>query len=230
MSLKRLASEVDPTPSRPRRSNVKRAKTAPSDDEHSDSSISSSGSVSEASALSSSPPASHRRRSSVSSLQSARDDESESSLSSSSEESSVEESEDEDTVTLGGPQKPAMAETKHALLSGAQELSARISALLPQLAAANTELEHEGGGYTMEEVEEGEQHIEMNLGLGVLEEKSDDERDDSSEDGDQLSEPDEVPTSSGAVAREPDKADTRFMGKLMGQKKTREKAGVQVLD
>ena len=80
----------------------------------------------------------------------------------------------------------------------------------------------------MEEVEEGEQHIEMNLGLGVLEEKQ--EGDSSSSDessGDESGDEDGVPASSGAVEREKEDRDTQVMDKLTGRKRDRRRGGVE---
>jgi hypothetical protein len=55
--------------------------------------------------------------------------------------------------------------------AGSGDLRTRLSAFLPQLAQANKVLEDGQEIHNMEDVEEDEQHIEMNLGLGVLEEK-----------------------------------------------------------
>ncbi|KAK4899461.1 hypothetical protein LTR27_003194 [Elasticomyces elasticus] len=224
MSRKRSASEMDSLPARPRRAESKRTKISPSYDDRSDSSIPSIGSVSVASALESSPSASHRRNSSISSMESSSRDDSDSSLSSSSDETSDEDSDDEPVVTIGAPKKPAIAKTKEALLGGAHDLSARISALLPQLAAANSALE---AG------EDGEQHIEMNLGLGVLEEKGDGSSESSgytSDDDSEHSDAGDLPLSSGTAKRKTTDHDTDVLGKLMGHKRARKFAGVQALD
>lgn len=232
MTRKRSVSELEAPPPRPRRENTKRAKTSPSDELRSNSSVPSSCSVSEASALRSSPPVSqHTRQSSISSLQSPDyDDGSESSLSSSDEESLSSGSEDE-IINIGAPKKPAIH--PDALLTGAQDLQARLAALLPQLAAANDSLEHEGGGHSMEDVGDGEQHIEMSLGLGVLEEKNGDgessESGDSSDDeeeGLEEAEKDE-PVSSGSVKRAGEASEANGMGKLLGRRKGRQKPGIE---
>jgi len=167
----------------------------------------------------------------MSSLQSPSYDESESSLSSSSEESSDYET-DEEVVTLGGPKKPPIGNNSD--LTAAQQLQARIAALLPQLQAANEELIDGAPGQSMEDVDDGEQHIEMNLGLGVLEEQregdSDSSDDSSDSDEESLCEEEEgVPISSGAVSREPDEREPNIMRKLLGQKNDRRKPGIEDL-
>ena len=258
MSLKRSASQMDPHPLRPLRTVHKRTKTSPSDDDNrSDSSVPSSGSVSVASALESSPPASpqqqHMRTSSVSSLPSStahsdgeEESEDESSVSSNSSEGSsdaMSDAEDGDDITVvNGPKKPAIAMGKHSLLTGAQDLSARISELLPRLAAANStllELTGDGShGHSLEEVEEGEGYIEMDLGLGVLEEKtggegdSDSSGDESGGDYEEQAGADDVPVSSGAVGRDRGQtaSDTHILGKLMGQRRVERTSGVEALD
>ncbi|KAK1820634.1 hypothetical protein LTR12_004937 [Friedmanniomyces endolithicus] len=254
MSLKRSASQMDPHPLRPLRTVHKRTKNSPSDeDNRSDSSVPSSGSVSVASALESSPPASpqhHRRNSSMSSLPSSTphsegDADDESLSSSSSEESSEDLSDgsDEEAVTIvRGAEKSAMAKGKERLLEGAQDLSARISALLPRLAAANSALLEPAGdrshGHSLEEVEEGEGYIEMDLGLGVLEEKtggdgsSDSSGDESGGDHGEQAWADDVHVSSGAVGRDRGQtaSDTHILGKLMGQRRMERTSGVEALD
>lgn len=75
---------------------------------------------------------------------------------------------EEEVVTVGGPKKPRI---NPKILSNAQDLQARLKSFLPQLQQANTELAAKGPGLSMEDVEDDEQHIEMNLGLGVLETK-----------------------------------------------------------
>ncbi len=165
--------------------------------------------------------------------------------SSSSEESSEDLSDgsDEEAVTIvRGAEKPAMAKGKERLLEGAQDLSARISALLPRLAAANSALLEPTGdgshGHSLEEVEEGEGYIEMDLGLGVLEEKtggegdSDSSGDESGGDYEEQAGADDVPVSSGAVGRDRGQtaSDTHILGKLMGQRRVERTSGVEALD
>ncbi|KAI9847658.1 MAG: hypothetical protein M1838_000804 [Thelocarpon superellum] len=77
-------------------------------------------------------------------------------------------------VTLPRTPKPNMS---HRPLGGTGLLP-RLSRFLPELAAANQALEAEavqGGSRRrgLEDVEEGETYIEMDLGLGVLEERND---------------------------------------------------------
>jgi hypothetical protein len=91
-----------------------------------------------------------------------------SSSSSSSSEEDEDGEEDEEIVTLGGPKKPRI---NPGVLSNAQDLQARLKSFLPQLQQANNELAAKGAGLSMEDVEDDEEHIEMNLGLGVLESK-----------------------------------------------------------
>ncbi|KAF9700522.1 hypothetical protein EKO04_001895 [Ascochyta lentis] len=98
---------------------------------------------------------------------------------------------------------------------------------LPQLKAANEELEAQRKEGTLKkreidtvDAEEDEQYIEMNLGLGVLKMKDADNSSDSSSDSDNDSdsEMDDVED----TAKEKD-----VLGKLMGQEKTKEAAGIQ---
>ncbi|KAK5122041.1 hypothetical protein LTR85_004287 [Meristemomyces frigidus] len=234
MARKRSAAEVEAPAGRPRRADAKRTRVSPNDEDHDESSAPSSCAVSEDSALRSSPAASNRtRHSSVSSVQSAGYDESDSSLSSSNEDSSDEDSDNEDQIiTVGGPKKPQIA--REPTSTGAQDLQARLSALLPRLAAANRELDKDGAGHSMEDVEDGEQHIEMNLGLGVLEEKQDGDSSSSGEESEdesesELSDDTDVPTSSAAVKREQDGKDTQVMDKLLRQRTGRRKAGIEDL-
>ncbi|SMQ47617.1 unnamed protein product [Zymoseptoria tritici ST99CH_1A5] len=146
-------------------------------DARSNSSVASSEPLSEPSAMQSTPPLDrHLEQSSASSVPSQGQDESEPSASSTSSpsasESSSEDGEDdsmeEEVVTVGGPKKPRI---NPKILSNAQDLQARLKSFLPQLQQANTELAAKGPGLSMEDVEDDEQHIEMNLGLGVLETK-----------------------------------------------------------
>jgi hypothetical protein len=106
------------------------------------------------------------------------------------------------------------------------------------MAAANAELEklaQEGGleGKRLEDVGEGDEYVEMELGLGVMEEKkegedsSDDSSDESSEDSSDDSEDDD----------EDDREKTKeqkekdILGRLMGHKQGREKAaGIQEVE
>jgi hypothetical protein len=196
MSFKRPCSDLSgstlnrtPRPS-------KRARLSPAKESDANSSDLSACSVSEASALNSTPPISqHTRNSSIDSLSLSLDtnDDSEDSLSTSdsSSESSddedmrdAEDEQDEAITTIGAPKKPAMRSLSPT--QRGRDLRARLASLLPKMAEANEQLKTGGLGASMEDVEDGEGHIEMHLGLGVLEEKQDDtsSESESSEDGD----------------------------------------------
>lgn len=74
--------------------------------------------------------------------------------------------------------------------SSSVSLAAKLNAFLPRMAAANAELESvkERGllqERNIEQVDEGERYIEMDLGLGVLEEKQDGASSGSENDGDE---------------------------------------------
>jgi hypothetical protein len=107
---------------------------------------------------------------------------------STSEEDSDEESEEEQIATLKPGVKPDFSSARK-IASGAPSLEDRLKAFLPQLAEANSKLQKGGEGeHSMEVVGEDEPHIEMDLGLGVLEEtkgdgESEGESDDEGEDG-----------------------------------------------
>lgn len=89
---------------------------------------------------------------------------------STSQEDSDEESEEEQIATLKPGVKPDFSSARK-IASGAPSLEDRLKAFLPQLAEANSKLQKSGEGeYSMEVVGEDEPHIEMDLGLGVLEE------------------------------------------------------------
>ena len=53
----------------------------------------------------------------------------------------------------------------------AKELEARLHAFLPKLRKANSKLAENSASLNMEQVDDSEQHIEMNLDLGVLEQR-----------------------------------------------------------
>ncbi len=184
MGSKRSADAIDTTAYRLRRPPSKRLKLTPTADDSISTSPPSSCSVSEDSALQSSPPKSdHTRHSSMSSLQDASQDEvseiSNDSGESSSDSDSLSDDDEDEMVTIGGPKKPLMS---HATIaSGVCDLKSRLDALLPQMATANERLSSEQC-VSMEDVEDGDQYIEMNLGLGVLEHKSDGDSDIGSDD------------------------------------------------
>jgi len=223
MAQKRSAPDTETIKARPRHESTKRTRLAPKDERDGDSSAPSSCSVSVDSALQSSPSASgQERQSSMSSLEAADDsDESMSSVSSDSESESDDEiSEDEDEVaTIRTQKKPDFSAPA---LEGAGDLQARLRAFLPQMADANSKLENGAAGFSMEDVKDDEPHIEMNLGLGVLEEQGED-RDEGSEEYDDEGEDqdEEMPLASEAARKEKD-----VMGKLMGGREQR-KGGVE---
>ncbi|KAI6833600.1 hypothetical protein KC367_g2439 [Hortaea werneckii] len=220
MTNKRSSAELAGAPARPPTKELKRTRLSPSTQQRGNSSEPSSCSVSEDSAARSTPPTStHEQNSSLSSPSSDDESDTVSSLSTSSEESS--DSEGEDGVhTIGGPKKPQM--NGQASTESARDLQSRLSAFLPQLAAANQQLETDGGGHSIEDVEDGEQHIEMNLGLGVLEEK----RDDGSSSSEESSDEDEVmrdeggdaSASAGAGKQGHDSKETHVLEKLKGER------------
>ena len=100
-------------------------------------------------------------------------------------------------------------------------LSNRLANFLPSIKAANVDLEREGeNGLKSRSLEVGEdedeQYVDMNLGLGVLEEV----RDSSSEDSDDESSGGEAEsTKSNDVGRSADKRKTDVMEDMMGRKK-----------
>jgi hypothetical protein len=87
-----------------------------------------------------------------------------------SESETEDASEKEEIATLKPGTKPDFSSARK-IASGAPSLEDRLKAFLPQLAEANSKLQKGGEGeYSMEVVGEDEPHIEMDLGLGVLEE------------------------------------------------------------
>ncbi|KAI9878623.1 MAG: hypothetical protein M1830_000390 [Pleopsidium flavum] len=137
-----------------------------------------------------------------------------------------------DITTLRVPCKPPITST--ALFDTPSDLRSRLSIFLPTLAAANDELEIEREAGTLqdrniEDVDE-EGYIEMDLGLGVLEEtKLDGSESDSSSDSE-----------SGGEGKDDDNdgerqavlggrgAEGDVLGKLLGRKNR--KVGIQVVD
>lgn len=219
MAQKRSAPDTAMASIRPRRESTKRTRLAPKDERDVDSSASSFCSVSVDSALQSSPSASGKdRQSSMSSLDAVDDsDESMSSVSSDSESDSDNEiSEEEDEVaTIRTQKKPDFSAPS---LEGAGDLQARLREFLPQMADANSKLETDGAaGFSMEDVGDDDPHIEMNLGLGVLEEQDQDGSESSEEEEDDEWQDEEMPLDSDAVRKEKD-----IMGKLMGGREHRQ--------
>jgi hypothetical protein len=180
--------------------------------------------------MKSTPPSEQRdQQSSVSSVTAHEQDESEESnssvSSSSSSESSSEEDEDdseeEKIVTLGGPKKPRI---NASILSDAQDLHARLKQFLPQLQQANTELAAKGAGLSMEDVDDGEEHIEMNLGLGVLE-----TRKEGAEHG-EVAVPQRAREKDNADEEEQQQEFDPIMLHLRGMRQSLAKKGVEVVD
>lgn len=109
-------------------------------------------------------------------------------------------------------------------------LSERLKTFLPQLAAANEELERDRAAgklaeKSLENVREDEGHyIEMNLGLGVLKERDPNKMDSGSESEDEQD--DEMDITAGGQdehkAKEQD-----VLGKLMGKRQSKAAAGIQ---
>lgn len=134
-----------------------------------------------------------------------------------SEEDDASEEDEEEIATLKPGVKPDFSSAR-TIASGAPSLADRLKAFLPQLAEANSKLEQSGENeYSMEVVGEDEPHIEMDLGLGVLEETNGDgesESDEDEEDG-------EGSVESNGKGKEKD-----VMGKLMG-KKENQTAGIE---
>jgi Domain of unknown function (DUF4598) len=117
----------------------------------------------------------------------------------------------------------------------------RLDQFLPALRNANADLEANPDqlqARNLESVEEGEQYIEMNLGLGVLEEKtagvtdtetdsssdesSSSEEDRPSEDTDEM---DGVQRRRTKDSRRKRKVETDIMGRLLGRRRTERRRG-----
>jgi hypothetical protein len=234
MAIKRSAEETDYVRPRPRRETAKRTKLSSVEEENS--SEPSSCSVSEDSALQSSSPASeHTRQSSLSSLHATSPEGVEEDDISSSTSSDTSDSESDDAIiTIGGPKKPDISSS---LFSddAAEDIRSRLRALLPQLAKANDILLSGSKIDSMEDVEVDAEHIEMDLGLGVLEEKAGDGDDysssgSSSTDADiDLVENGNLPVSSGALKRPKKDSKVDAMGMLLGKKDDQRKIGIEDL-
>lgn len=134
---------------------------------------------------------------------------------STSDSDSEEDASEEEVATLKPGVKPDFSRAR-AIASGAPSLEDRLKAFLPQLAEANSRLQKGGEGeYSMEVVGEDEPHIEMDLGLGVLEETNGDGGSESDE------EEGEEKGEGGRKRKEKD-----VMGELMG-KKENQTAGIE---
>lgn len=220
MGMKRTADEVEPSRPTSLRRRIKRLKATPQEDDG-NSSEASSCSVSEDSALESSPEVSKKgRNSSMSSVEPANlhDSDTESSISSSESDSSGSDAESDDAIiTIGQQQKPNIKRSQST--RGAQDIRERLASFLPQLAEANKLLTtRPATAHNIEDVEDDEQHIEMNLGLGVLEEKSGQSDHSSSSDEDE-SEEDEEQADAQQVKRPTQTREADRVGRLMGQRR-----------
>ncbi|KAJ5236902.1 hypothetical protein N7489_006993 [Penicillium chrysogenum] len=115
---------------------------------------------------------------------------------------------------IAGRPKPRIHRIK-----GDSGLLSRLNAFLPKMKDANEDLKRqieagEAGDLVLDNADEnGEQYIEMDLGLGVLEEKRDD---DSSSDEESDDEGSEGATGAGKAPQEMNDSD--IIGKLMGGK------------
>jgi len=85
----------------------------------------------------------------------------------------------------------------------------------------------------MEDVEEDERHIEMNLGLGVLEEKHDSRNSSSSEGSsdidDDPGQEEDLPASSATAKRRKEDRNPDVMGDLLGKPVEYRKVGIEDL-
>ncbi|CAK1361783.1 hypothetical protein CB0940_02886 [Cercospora beticola] len=82
---------------------------------------------------------------------------------------------DSEYITTLGPSTSAYVKPDidpDVVMAYAKELESRLHAFLPKLRQANQKLAEQSTKLNMEHVDDGEQHIEMNLNLGILEEKS----------------------------------------------------------
>lgn len=152
--------------------------------DHEDSSDSESSTPQSASDLESSPVASaETAATSTSSIASSISSDSESSDDDSSESEDESDSEDElnndqepEIITIRPPTfKPSIDPAR--VKSYAKELQARLDEFMPRLRQANSDLAAKGTSLSMEDVADDEQHIEMNLGLGVLERRDEQKSD-----------------------------------------------------
>ncbi|KAJ5771205.1 uncharacterized protein N7511_003256 [Penicillium nucicola] len=116
---------------------------------------------------------------------------------------------------IGGRPKPRIHRMK-----GDSELLSRLTSFLPQMKTANEDLQKEieagrVGNLVLDNADEsGEQYIEMDLGLGVLEEKKDGDSSSEDEDDDEESKT----GTAGAGNTSQDLKDSDIIGKLMGGK------------
>jgi len=166
------------------------------------------------------------------------EDDSASTSSSSSSSSDASSSNDNTTIlTLPIPRKPSI--TRRPPSATTSDLHQRLSTFLPNLAAANDELEVERaagrlGERNIETVDDDE-YIEMSLGLGVLEEKGlnwegsgSNNDDDGSLGGDDLSDEEGDVDGGGEQGLRGTRGETDVFGKLLRRKKSKVK--IQVID
>ncbi|KAJ5578164.1 uncharacterized protein N7459_007128 [Penicillium hispanicum] len=163
------------------------------------------------------------------------DDPTSSSGTSSSESEGEESSEDENesirheslttaTDTASIPNVSARQKPRIQRIEGGSDLMARLSAFLPKMKDANESLEKEiaagrGQDVMLDSVNEadGKDYIEMNLGLGVLEEKRGD-NDDTSSDESENESPGATPSTARDANKKPKaEEDSNVLGKLMGE-------------
>ena len=145
------------------------------------------------------------------------DDSSEADSDSDEEDGEDEEDEERDEEATRVPTKPNMR------VNEAGDLKSRLAAFLPQLAESNLQIEQlkKRGEYKgMEDVEEGSQYIEMDLGLGVLEEKKPGQEEEEEDEDEKMEE-------AGGAG---DKKEEDVLGKLMGYKKGRPNVGISEVD
>jgi len=152
-----------------------------------------------------------------------------SSLSSSSSSSARSGGATTNITTLSVTRRPPI--TSSSLSNTASDLCSRLSTFLPTLAAANDELELERAAGTLRDRDiediDDEGYIEMNLGLGVLEERKSDSTDSGCSSDSESSEEEEADDGRGHdVGRR--SAGRDILETLMGHKKR--KVEIQVVD
>ena len=215
MAQERSSAEAELQPLAIRSNENKRTKITPSAELRSNSSEETA--VSDAPALRSSPDLEFDGETDQSSVSSESSDESEDEEDEEdeSESGSEDEESDEDVVnlpemttrrneeriTLGGPAKPDIDSAR--VMEEAQKIYAKLQEFLPMMREANADLLKRGDDANMELVKEGERHIEMDLGLGVLEDQKEEEAlreaDSEEEDEDQEDEGEQSPDVMGEL-------------------------------
>lgn len=151
----------------------------------------------------------------------------------------VETTDDDDTPRAASPDSEADDSSETSETSSAAQddkpqeqpsLQSRLAAFLPQLAAANKELEDLKSRGQIDSARldnvgnDEERYIEMDLGLGVLEERRDGDSDASSES--ESSDEEEAGDETKAAERK----ETHRLAKLMGQAPSQDKPGIQEMD